>query len=148
VAWTRIGGPRALALLTFCSGAFTVPAGVARFGRYTRFVSHSVMTGFLTGVALNIALGQLPDLVGANASGPFALAKALDLVEHLGRVQLASLATGLGALLVLVLAPAPPVLSTSRRRWDRGRTRRQGPGPDRRTVSAGRRTDDDPPSFR
>lgn len=94
----------ALALLTLCSAALMVLAGLVRLGRYTRFVSHSVMTGFLTGVAVNIVLGQLPDLAGAEASGPFALAKAIDLVPHPGRVELASLATGVAALLILAIA--------------------------------------------
>ena len=40
------------------------------------------MIGFLTGVAVNIVFGQIPDLVGADVSGPFALAKFWDLVTH------------------------------------------------------------------
>ena len=46
-----------------------VVAGLLRLGRYTRFVSHSVMIGFLTGVAVNIILGQLADLTGVPAEG-------------------------------------------------------------------------------
>src|SRR4051812_35378094 len=68
--------PRALFLLTLIAGALMILAGVARLGRFTRFVPHSVMIGFLSGISANIVLGQLPDLVGADASGPFALAKA------------------------------------------------------------------------
>ena len=56
-----------------------IAAGLFRLGRYTRFVSVSVMMGFLTGVAVNIILGQLPDLAGADAEGSTSLAKALDL---------------------------------------------------------------------
>ena len=52
--------PEALFLLTIIAGAVMVAAGLLRLGRYTRFVSHSVMTGFLTGVAVNIVLGQTP----------------------------------------------------------------------------------------
>jgi SulP family sulfate permease len=66
----------ALALLTLLAGAAMVGAGLARLGRYTRFVSLSVMTGFLTGVAVNIVLGQLPTLTGASVNGSVALAKA------------------------------------------------------------------------
>jgi SulP family sulfate permease len=40
-------------------------AGVLRLGRYTRFVSVSVLTGVLTGVALNIIFGQVGDLLGS-----------------------------------------------------------------------------------
>src|SRR3954465_13046593 len=42
--------PAALMLLTLIAGVAMVLAGAFRLGRYTRFVSHSVMIGFLTGV--------------------------------------------------------------------------------------------------
>jgi SulP family sulfate permease len=86
--------PRALFLLTLMAGALMVLAGLAKLGRYIRFVPHSVMIGFLSGVAVNIVLSQLPDLAGATASGPFALAKAWDLVRHLGRVNVGALLPG------------------------------------------------------
>jgi SulP family sulfate permease len=56
------------------AGAVAVAAGLARLGRYTRFVSHSVILDFLTGVAVNIVAGQIPDLTGA-AAGSIPLAK-------------------------------------------------------------------------
>ena len=43
------------------------------------------MIGFLTGVAVNIVLGQLPDLVGSDVSGAFALAKAWHLLLDPGQ---------------------------------------------------------------
>ncbi|WP_432936972.1 SulP family inorganic anion transporter [Kribbella sp. CA-253562] len=92
----------ALIVLTLLAGGFMVVAGLLRLGRYTRFVSHSVMIGFLTGVAVNILLGQLPDLTGVDAQGPFALAKALDVLLHPSLVDVPSLAAGLGALALLV----------------------------------------------
>jgi sulfate permease, SulP family len=95
--------PRALFLLTMMAGALMVLAGLAKLGRYTRFVPQSVMIGFLTGVSANIVFGQLPDLVGAEASGPFALAKAWDLLLHLGRVQAGATLAGLSALGLLVV---------------------------------------------
>jgi SulP family sulfate permease len=55
----------ALFLLTCVAGAAMVLAGICRLGRLTRFVSHSVMIGFLSGVAINIIAGQLPDLTGS-----------------------------------------------------------------------------------
>ena len=39
----------AVVLLTLMAGALMIIAGFLKLGRYTRFVSHSVMTGFLTG---------------------------------------------------------------------------------------------------
>ncbi|WP_433158306.1 SulP family inorganic anion transporter [Kribbella sp. CA-247076] len=93
---------QALFLLTAIAGVAMILAGMARLGRYTRFVSHSVMIGFLTGIAVNILFGQLTDLTGAEASGPFALAKAADVVLNPSRIDVASLLAGLAALGILV----------------------------------------------
>jgi Sulfate permease and related transporters (MFS superfamily) len=57
--------PAAVPLVAIIAGAALVAAGLLKLGRYTRFVSYSVMTGFLTGVAVNIVCGQIPDLTGA-----------------------------------------------------------------------------------
>jgi SulP family sulfate permease len=93
--------PEALFLLTFLAGLVMVVAGMLKLGRFTRFVSHSVMTGFLTGVAVNIICGQLGDLTGVSAEGANSLAKALDVLTQPGSINVASLLTGLGALGIL-----------------------------------------------
>ncbi|MEU7907631.1 SulP family inorganic anion transporter [Actinoplanes sp. NPDC049118] len=90
--------PRALFLLTVLAGGVMVVAGVMKLGRYTRFVPHSVMIGFLSGVSANIICGQLALLAGAKVSGPIALARAWDLITHPGRIDLGALVTGLSAL--------------------------------------------------
>jgi SulP family sulfate permease len=92
--------PEALFLLTVLAGVLAIAAGVARLGRYVRFVSVSVMVGFLTGVAANIVFGQIPYLTGAPATGPFPLAKAFDVVTHPGTIDAPSLLTGLAALAI------------------------------------------------
>ncbi|PSL02815.1 SulP family sulfate permease [Haloactinopolyspora alba] len=93
--------PSALFLLTIIVGVLMIVAGLLRLGRYTRFVSHSVMTGFLTGVAASIFLGQLSGLTGAEVSGSTNVSKAVDLVTHLSRIDLASFGIGLGTLGIL-----------------------------------------------
>jgi sulfate permease, SulP family len=92
---------RALFLLTLIAGALMIVAGLVRLGRYTRFVPHSVMIGFLTGVAVNMVLGQLPDLLGAEASGDVALTKAWDMLRNLDTVNPAALASGVTALVLV-----------------------------------------------
>lgn len=93
--------PQALFLLTFVAGIAMVLAGIFRLGRYTRFVSQSVMTGFLTGVAVNIMFGQLANLTGAPSEGSFALEKALNVLLHPGEWYLPTLVVGLGALAIV-----------------------------------------------
>ena len=95
--------PAALFMLTVLAGAVMLAAGLLRLGRYTRFVSFSVMIGFLTGVAANIIFGQIPDLTGADATGDFALAKALNVVLHPSGIDLASLLTGAAAFALLIV---------------------------------------------
>jgi SulP family sulfate permease len=92
----------ALFMLTLLAGALMVAASILRLGRYTRFVSFSVMVGFLSGVAVNIVCGQLPDLLGAPSEGRVALEKAWNVVIHPGEIDPASAATGVAAVVILV----------------------------------------------
>ncbi len=102
-----------LFLLTILAGVVMIAAGLARLGRYVRFVSLSVMTGFLTGVAVNIVCGQLPDLCGVAASGSVAVAKALDVLRHPGQIDVPSLLVGLGALALMVVLARTRLASVS-----------------------------------
>jgi sulfate permease, SulP family len=95
--------PEALLLLALMAGVALVAAGLVGAGRYTRFVSYSVMIGFLTGISVNIVCGQIANLTGAPAQGAFPLAKAIDVLIHPASIDLASLLTGLGALAILLV---------------------------------------------
>src|SRR5690606_12982040 len=74
-----------------------------RLGRYTRFVSHSVMTGFLLGIAANIFFGQLPVLLGAPSEGSVAALKALHVLTHPGGIDWRSAVVGVTAIVLLVV---------------------------------------------
>ncbi|WP_370185376.1 SulP family inorganic anion transporter [Rhodococcus wratislaviensis] len=93
----------ALVLLTLIAGAVMMLAALLRLGRYTRFVSHSVMTGFLIGVAANIAFGQIPTLVGVDTGGGSALAKAMYVLTHPGQIDWQSAVVGVSALALMVV---------------------------------------------
>lgn len=82
----------ALFVLVVLAGLLMVLASVLHLGRYTRFVSQSVMQGFLAGVAVNIIASQVPDVLGVSASGDFSLAKAIDALRRLGEAQGGALA--------------------------------------------------------
>lgn len=93
----------AMILLTLLAGGLMIVAALLRLSRYIRFVSYSVMLGFLSGVAINMVLGQLPDLLGVNAEGSLSVTKAWYVVSHLGAVDVASAICGVGALATLAL---------------------------------------------
>lgn len=93
----------AMILLTLLAGALMIAAALLRLSRYIRFVSYSVMLGFLSGIAVNMVLGQLPDLLGIDAEGSLSVTKAWYVVSHLGAVDLASAVCGVVALAALAL---------------------------------------------
>jgi SulP family sulfate permease len=96
----------ALFLLVMLAGIMQVAAGLLRLGRFTRFVSHSVMVGFLTGVATLMVLGQFGAITGTEPEGATNVAKAFDVVTHPSRIDPVSLLVGLAAI-GLVVAPIP-----------------------------------------
>jgi len=62
-------------------------AGVLKLGFLTRFVSNAVMTGFVTGIAINIIRGQLGDITGYASEYSNKVVKGIDTLLHLGQVD-------------------------------------------------------------
>ncbi|HEY9351794.1 MAG TPA: SulP family inorganic anion transporter [Nocardioides sp.] len=86
---------RALATLSILTGVVMIVAGALRLGRMLRFVSKSVMTGFISAVGISIVLGQLDNFTGYDSQGSNRVTAALDLLLHLRGIDLASLVVGL-----------------------------------------------------
>ena len=57
-------GVQYLFAATILMGVFQIVAGLLRLGRVMRFVSQSVMTGFVNALAILIFLAQMPQLIG------------------------------------------------------------------------------------
>jgi SulP family sulfate permease len=93
----------AMLWLTLMAGGFMVAAAMVNLGRYIRFVSYSVMLGFLSGVAVNMVFGQLPDLLGAETDGGVAIQKAWYVVTHPSGIDLPTSLCGIAALAFMVL---------------------------------------------
>lgn len=51
---------------TILTGFIQIIVGLLKLGRYIKFVSRSVMTGFVNSLAILIFLAQMPELIGAN----------------------------------------------------------------------------------
>lgn len=93
---------QALFLLVFLTGVFLVIFGLLRLGRLVRFVSHAVMIGFLSGVAVVLVLDQLAPLVGLNPRGSNQLIQFIDILRHIGQISVPTLLVGLLALGILL----------------------------------------------
>jgi SulP family sulfate permease len=92
-----------LAALVLLTGVIQLLAGLFRLGFLVRFVSNSVMTGFLNGVAVLVILGQLGDLTGYHSAFSNRVARALDLFLHLGAIDVPTTIIGGLTLALIVL---------------------------------------------
>jgi len=81
-------------VLALLVGVIQLVLGLLKLGWITKFVSNSVMVGFVTGVSVLIILGQLGDLTGFSSDYPNKVAKTVDLLLHLGEISWPTLAVG------------------------------------------------------
>ena len=80
-----------LVTLVLMIGIFQLVLGLFRLGWITRFIPFSVMTGFMTGVAVLIIIGQLGDFTGYYSAYSGKIAQVADLVLHRQSIQWATL---------------------------------------------------------
>jgi len=92
-----------LVTLVLLIGVFQIILGVLRLGWLTRFIPFSVMTGFMTGVAALIILGQLGDFTGYYSSYSGKIAQLADLVLNTESIEWATLAVGLLTIALIYL---------------------------------------------
>jgi len=92
-----------LVTLTFLVGVIQIVMGLLRLGELTRFVSAAVMTGFVTGAALLVLLGQLSHLTGiTTGSYRRVIENVFDLVRHLDQIHPQTFLIGLVAIVIIV----------------------------------------------
>jgi SulP family sulfate permease len=89
--------------LAMLSGLMLLLFGWLRLGFLAHLLSHPVTSGFISGSALLIIIGQLRHLLGVQAPGDSAWAQLLALAQALGATKPATAAIGLGSLLFLWL---------------------------------------------
>lgn len=93
----------AVILLTFMSGAMLTLMGLLRLGFLANFLSHPVISGFITASAIIIAVSQIKHLLGISANGHNLPELTLSLIEHLPNIHLITLILGAGSLLFLFI---------------------------------------------
>lgn len=95
-------------LLAALSGALLLVMAALRLGWLTHFISHPVLSGFVTGAAIFILGTQISVLIGAPGSGGHDFFSDVGhLVTVLGEAHGATAAFGLVSLVLLVLARRP-----------------------------------------
>ena len=96
----------ALFLMVVLIGALQIVFGLVRTGQLTRFVSYSVMTGFIIGIAVLTILSQLPTISGYQpTAGNNKVTQTFNLLSNLDRLNPWSLATAGITLVLAILLP-------------------------------------------
>jgi SulP family sulfate permease len=98
-----------LIMLTLMVGLIQLTFGLLKLGWITKFVSNSVMVGFITGVCILIILGQLDDLTGYRSEYSNKVVKTVDLVLNFDEVSWTTLAVGLVTIGLILLLGRTPV---------------------------------------
>ncbi len=96
-----LGAAIALALI---SGLLLMAMGVARLGFLSNFLSHPVISGFITASAILIAMGQLRHVLGVGIEGHNLLEQIISLGRHLSGINPVTAAIGVAVILFLVWA--------------------------------------------
>jgi SulP family sulfate permease len=86
-------------------GVIFLLAGIARLGFITQFLSKPVMSGFITGLALFVAVGQLNKLFGVEKPEGNTLEKLIGIIRELPQANWVTFAVGISALGLLFLLP-------------------------------------------
>lgn len=91
------------AALALTVGVLLLLAGIARLGFISDFLSKSVVTGFVFGLAITIAIGQLPKLFGVPAASGTSFQQVAGLIAALDQTNPWTLVIGAGALALILL---------------------------------------------
>lgn len=100
-------GYEGLVVATMLAGGLLIAMGLARFGAVLRFVPYPVTVGFTAGIALIIAVGQVPEALGLElaTNPPSMVARAVVYAKALHTASVGSIGLTLGTIVLLLGLP-------------------------------------------
>ncbi|MGZ6545151.1 MAG: SulP family inorganic anion transporter [Actinomycetota bacterium] len=93
-------------ILAILAAGFLLLARIIRLGFLADFLSRSVLIGFLTGVGIQVAMGQLPGILGVPGGTGGTLSKFWGTLEQIPDTSLTTLAVSLSILGVILILKA------------------------------------------
>lgn len=98
-------GMQGILTACFIAGIILVIAGILRLGRVIYYIPSSVITGFTSGIALIIALGQLDNFFGVTSSGELAITKVISYFTNGFDPNWEAVAIGAAVMLIMIVWP-------------------------------------------
>src|SRR5512136_1250630 len=89
-------------VLALLAGLFLLVARVARLGFLADFLSRTVLIGFLSGVGVQVAIGQIAGVLGIPSGGSTTMEKLVHDIQNLSQINLPTFAISLAVLVIIV----------------------------------------------
>jgi high affinity sulfate transporter 1 len=97
---------RLAGLAALLAGGLLLLARLARLGFLADFLSRTVLVGFLTGVGIQVAVRQLPDMLGVTVADNATPRRLWDIARSLPQAHAADLAVSAGVIVIVLAARA------------------------------------------
>ncbi len=97
---------QAMFLLGILIGIIQIFIAIFKLGDLTRYISESVVLGFMAGAGLLVAIGQVGNFLGITKKGPAdssVLARLWDTLAHSGAYNFVAVGLGLGTIALVLL---------------------------------------------
>lgn len=105
VAVSASHGVKGVMMAGFLSGIMLLLIAVLKIGRLVSYIPAPVITGFTSGIALVIAVGQIDNFFGTQSSGSGVIEKFASYFENGFNINIPTLLFGVGAMLIMILWP-------------------------------------------
>lgn len=106
VAQYQISG---LVIATIMAGIMLILMGIFKFGSLIKYIPHTITTGFTSGIALTIIIGQLKDFLGLTFSAGTNAVETMDklsaVINSIGTINWQAVLVGVIAMTVLIVWP-------------------------------------------
>ncbi len=98
-----------LVIATVLAGVFLILMGLCHFGTLIKFIPYTITTGFTSGIAVTIVIGQLKDFFGVTYPDGVKPIETMEKLEafigNIGTVNKDALIVGAVSLAVLIVSP-------------------------------------------
>ncbi len=105
-------GIEGLALATLMAGALLILMGVFRLGNLIKFIPYTITTGFTTGIAVTIFIGQIKDFLGLTIVTQEPLIETIEKLEavfaFIGTINWQAVLVGAVCMVILIGWPYLP----------------------------------------
>ena len=98
-----------LVISTILAGVFLILMGICHFGNLIKFIPYTITTGFTSGIAVTIVIGQLKDFFGVvypDGVKPIETTEKLQaFVENIATINTDAVILGVVSLVILIISP-------------------------------------------